>query len=62
MEKPNLATSQLCVITVAFPYADDTEMLSVKNGIIEATKDIGKVKIDVRLVSMRGMAADGSMG
>ncbi len=53
MENQNLQSSELCIVTIAFPVDNDSEFMAVKKKISELTKELSRVKVEYRITTMR---------
>lgn len=56
METPHQATNsgQVCIISIAFPISDTKDVLVIKENVDIALSSLAKVKIELRIVEMRG--------
>ena len=44
---------QLCFVTIVFPVPDDDTLMQIKNNIDAALENLNKVKVEMRLTSLR---------
>lgn len=59
MENPS---EQLCFVTIVFPITADDQVMAAKKKIEAALADLPKVKIELRLTSVRNDPDNGKLG